>query len=547
MTHAARPSARTPARTTVLALPVAASLVAALAACGGGSGGGSGGSGGGEPSYVDGATFTLGLSSDPGNLDPVMGAGTSLFTVTQFAYDPLVSVDGETGEIRSQLATDWEVDGTTVTLTLAEGITCADGTELTATHVADSLDFVTDPENQSPFLGTFIPVGAKASADDASRTVTLELEAPAPFVLNGLGNLPIVCPSGNEDRGSLRQATAGTGPYELTEAAPGDHYTYTLREGYTWGPDGATTDEEGLPATVVVQVVENESTAANLLLSRGLNAASVSGPDAQRLDGSGMFSADSPAVAGEQWYNHADGRVTSDPDVRMALTQALDLEELQQVVTSGEGSTPTVLAANEPVACPGDSVSGSLPAHDPEAAAALLDEAGWTAGSDGVRTKGGEPLEVTFLYQNNLGSSGDAAAELAVQQWEEIGVDATAKAQNETTLTSTIFGAGDWDVAWVALNVSSPDQLVPFLSGPAAPDGTNFSAIDNDEYVAAVEAASQLTGTEGCDTWLEAEAALVAAADIVPFAATQARTFGAGAEFAVPGQLQPLSIRMLAE
>ena len=37
---------------------------------------------------VDGGTFTLGLSADPGALDPQMGAGTSLFTVTQFAYDP---------------------------------------------------------------------------------------------------------------------------------------------------------------------------------------------------------------------------------------------------------------------------------------------------------------------------------------------------------------------------------------------------------------------------------------------------------------------------
>ena len=67
------------------------------------------------------------------------------------------------------------------------------------------------------------------------------------------------------------------------------------------------------------------------------------------------------------------------------------------------------------------------------------------------------------------------------------------------------------------------------------------------EALAAVQEAMELTGTEGCDAWLEAEAGLVANADIVPFALTQARTFGAGAEFAVPGQLQPPSIRMMAE
>ncbi|SED19088.1 peptide/nickel transport system substrate-binding protein [Nocardioides exalbidus] len=533
-------------RTLIGPAALALALSATLSACGGGGGGGGGGTGGGEAPYVDGATFTLGLSSDPGNLDPQMGAGSSLFAVSQFAYDPLVSVDGETGEIGSQLAEEWSVDGTTVSLTLADGITCSDGDELTASDVADSLNFVTDPENQSPFLGTFIPVGATAKGDDASRTVTLTLETASPFVLNGLGSLPIVCPGGMDDRDSLAQATSGTGPYELTEAAPGDHYTYTLRDGYTWGPGGATTDEQGLPATVVVQVVENETTAANLLLSGGLNAAQIAGPDGDRLEKSGLFVAGTTGLVGEQWYNHADGRVTSDPDVRMALTQALDLTELAGVVTSGRGGPATTLAVNEPVACPGDSVSGALPAHDPEAAADLLDAAGWQEGSDGIRTKDGEPLAVTFLYQNDLGSSGDAGAELVVQQWKAIGVDATAKSQNETQLTGTIFSAGDWDVAWVGLNVSSPDQLVPFLSGPAAPDGTNFSAIASDDYDADVEEAMGMDGTASCDTWLGAEATLVENADIIPFANNTVRTFGKGAEFETPGQLIPLSIRMLA-
>ena len=305
-------------------------------------------------------------------------------------------------------------------------------------------------------------------------------------------------------------------------------------------------DEQGQPAQVVVKIVENETTAANLLLSGGLNASQIAGPDGDRLEKSDLFVAETSGLVGEQWYNHADGRATSDPDVRMALTQAVDLTELAGIVTSGRGGPATTMAVSAPVACPGDSVSGALPAHDPEAAAALLDAAGWQEGDDGVRTKDGEPLAITFLYQNDLGASGDAGAELAVQQWKAIGVDATAKSQNETQLTGTIFSAGDWDIAWVGLNVSSPDQLVPFLSGPAAPDGTNFSAIANDDYEAGVTDAMALDGTDSCDTWLGAEASLVEAADIVPFANNTVRTFGAGAEFATPGELIPLSIRMLA-
>ena len=514
---------------------------AALTGCGGTS------NSSGNAEVVEGGTFTFGLSSDPGSLDPQMGAGTSLFTVSKFAYDPLVSVDGKTGKVQSALAKSWQAQGKSVTLTLADGITCSDGTRLTASDVAKNLNFVADPKNKSPFLGAFLPAGAKAKGDDATRVVTLTLAQPAPFVLNGLASLPIVCPSGMAGRSSLKTGTAGTGPYKLIQAAPGDHYTYAIRSGYTWGPNGATTATKGLPKTVVIKVVENATTAANLLLSGGLNGAQVAGPDGERLEKAGLYAAKTPALLGEQWYNQHAGRATSDPKVRKALTQALDLGQLRKVLTAGHGTAATTLATIEPVACHGDSVSHALPATDPQAAGALLDQAGWTKGSDGMRTKGGKPLKLTFLYQNNNGSGGDAAAELAVKQWKAIGVAATAHSENETTLTGTIFGAGDWDVAWVSVNLNSPDQLVPFLSGPAAPKGNNFAAISDPAYDAAVKSAMAIQGTAGCRDWLAAESGLIAKADVVPFASNIVRTFGKAATFETPGELVPTSIRMLAK
>ena len=88
---------------TAVGLCVTASL---LAGCGGSDSSESGGGGGGgdESKYVDGATFSMALSSDPGNLDPQMGAGSALFTMSQLAYDALVSVNAESGAIESQLA-----------------------------------------------------------------------------------------------------------------------------------------------------------------------------------------------------------------------------------------------------------------------------------------------------------------------------------------------------------------------------------------------------------------------------------------------------------
>ena len=93
-----------------------------------------------------------------------------------------------------------------------------------------------------------------------------------------------------------------------------------------------------MPDTVVVRIVENPSTAANLLLTGDVNAAAVTGPDAQRLEQEDLFDVDTAVLLGEMWFNHAEARPAADPAVRTALAQAVDLAQLQQVLTAGQGS-----------------------------------------------------------------------------------------------------------------------------------------------------------------------------------------------------------------
>lgn len=515
-----------------------------LAGCGGGSGSTSKPSGDGQ--VVDGGTFTMSLTTDPGSLDPVASAQGALFQISEFAYDRLLSVNPKTGAVESELATKWQVAGDKITLTLHDGITCSDGSKLTASVVADSLNYVGDPKNQSPFLGVYFPVGAKATGNDQTGTVQITLASPGPFVLNGLADLPIVCRAGLDNRALLKDKTEGTGPYELTAAVPGDHYDFKIRPGYTWGPNGATSKTPGLPDTIVVKIVPNETTAANLLLSGGLNEALVSGPDAQRLEGAGLFSAETTALLGEQWYNHASGHPTSDPAVRMALTRGIDLAQLEKILTSGHGAPATTLATADPTACPGNSVSGALPTYDVAAANKLLDDAGWTKGSSGTRSKNGQPLTIRFIYDTAIGAGVASAAELAVQQWQQLGIKVTSQGQTGTAINDTLFSTGNWDVVWEPLNVNSPDQLVPFFSGAVPPNGTNFSGIANAVYEAGVKKASAIQGVQGCADWLKAEADLIKDADIVPFANSVPKLFGKKAEFVVAGVLIPTSIRMLA-
>lgn len=488
-------------------------------------------------------TFTLAMSADPGALDPQASAASNTFQITQFAYDNLVS-ENVTGKIESALASKWTVAGKTVTLTMHPGITCSDGGAFTAADAAANINYVADAKNKSPFLGVFLPAGVKATA--AGDTVTMTLAAAAPFVLNGLANVPMVCAKGMANRKSLARGTDGTGAYKLTEAVSGDHYTYVRRAGYTWGPNGATTATAGVPAKVIVKIIPNETTAANLLLAGSVSAATILGADTTRVDASHLFSASLNAIAGEMWFNQAAGRPAADPAVRLAMTQAVDLTQLAKVLTSGKGGPGTTFAPDSPSACPGNSIAANLPAHDLAKAKQTLDAAGWKAGSGGVRSKAGKTLAMTFVINTAQGAAVSAAAELATAAWKQIGVKVTLKPQDETAINETVFSSGNWDVIWESLNVSSPDQIVPFMSGTAAPNGTNFAHITNAAYSAGVASASKLPGTAGCADWLKAEAELVKSADVIPFANQVTKTYGYHTTFTISGELLPTSIRMLA-
>ncbi|MDQ6526927.1 ABC transporter substrate-binding protein [Nocardioides sp. LHD-245] len=509
---------------------------AGLAACGGSP------DPAGSGDYVDGKTFTLATLADPGNLDPQ--ASFVATEIGSFAYDTLVGVDPR-GTIQPQLASSWKVTAEAVTFELRDDVTCSDGSAFDAQTVVDNIEYVADVANASPFHGVYVPADARASA--SGSTVAVTLTSPAPFVLEGFAHLPMVCRSGMKDRDSLKAGTAGTGPFTVTESVPGDHYTLAVRKDYAWGPGGATTSETGTPSTVVFKVVSSESTATNLILSGQANAASFLGRDGDRLEKQGIDAVETQSAYAHQWYNQAPGRVGSDPVVRTALTQALDLTELQRVITSGRGSTPTALAVYDTGVCDGNTVKGNLPGSDPAAAADALTAAGWAKNDDGVLTKDGMKLSLTFVYSSQ-GPGQTAAAELVVAAWEKLGAEVDARALDITEHTAALFQTGDWDVTWSSPKAPNPLVLMPFVSGPSpALGGNNFGSVGNADYDSHAEAALTEVGTDSCPEWEAAEAALFQSADVVPFANVTVLTFHKGAELERAGNLMvPTSIRMLS-
>ncbi|WP_293696094.1 ABC transporter substrate-binding protein [uncultured Agrococcus sp.] len=494
---------------------------------------------------VDGGTFTMAIGSDPGALDPAFTTAGVTHQVQQFVYDSLLYVDAN-GDLVAGLAEDWDGTNTEATFTLRDGITCSDGSPLTASDVEANINFIADPDNQSTRTGLFVPPLATATADDETRTVTVTSDTPDAFLVQNIGSVLIVCGDGLEDRSTLEQGALGTGPFVLEEFVAEDHYTFSRRADYAWGPGEWDTDVVGLPDTVILRIVPNETTAANLLLEGSVNATAISGADQRRMSDNELFERELVNPLGWLWFNQAEGLPGESEDVRRALTQLVNLEELGTALSGDLGRPSESLVVPGLGVCEVNTIDGNLPGHDPEAGMAGLAAAGWESTDSGLM-RDGQQMSISLLYPTSYGSSMAAGVELLAAEWREIGVDVTARGVTDVESSQVILGGeGSWDVTFMPIGITQPGQIVPYLDGPTPPDGVNFAAIDNPEYLAAVGEASGLPGAEGCDTWAEAESALVSAVDVVPFVDAVTVFYGSSVEFELfQGSVAPTSIRML--
>lgn len=523
--------------TTAAALSAAAVSVAACSSGGSSSTSSSGsaasssatGSAPAPAQVASGKSATFLLPSDPGSLDPQQTALSVTYQADLFLYDSLVSTSA-TGTPEANLATKWSGTTTAASYTLKKGVTCSDGSALTASTVAANINYIGNVKNASARVGIWVPPGATATGDDATGVVTVKSPVPDPFLVTDVGSTEIVCGKGMADRSILKEGADGTGPYTLTSAVPGSSYTLTLRKDYTWGPEGVTSSTPGLPATVTLKVVSNMTTGANELLAGQANLGEIIGSDASRV--SSLYSKAIYAPLGELWFNEKAGSSTASLAVRKALTQALQLNQLGQVLTAGTGKPATALVEQSLTPCKGNTVGENLPAYDAAAAKSALS---------------GQKLSIALYYPTSLGTGATGAATLLQQTWSQLGVNVSLHAITDAQVSSDIVGGtAAWNVIILPLGLTSPNQLVPFVSGATPPKGTNFAYINNPAYTADVTKASGIAGTAGCPDWNAAETALFKNVDLVPFVNSAVTWYAKGATFEfTQDMISPTSIRMV--
>lgn len=516
-------------------LTVLAAIVSlALAGCGGTSTDGSSdstSSGAGENSSGSeqtggaGTTVLMAIQDDIGNLDPQSATSNDLTQFKNFTYDRLIyqSIDGE---LLPWLASKWDDSPTSVTFTLRDGVTCSDGSELTAEDVAENYRQIVAEDSTSPWKGLSVPPDAQVAVD--GKDITISTGSPFPFFLQSIGDVPIICAKGLADRTYLADHSDGTGPYALESVVQGSKYVLAKRDGYAWNPVKGS-DAWTLPDKVELTVVSNQTTAANMLLNKELNIATISGPDVTRLLDAGVESGTSEQAVGEFWLNQNEGYPTVSEDLRRGIVQALDLSQLTTVLTDGRGYKTKSMVTLEPVACPGDPIGDRLPTHDLDAASKSFAAAGYTANANG-RLADGDGTELSFdiIYPNKWGQPMADAVELMAQQLDAVGITSNIQGFDGPAFSKALFQDHAFDIAWDPFTMDSPRLLRPLVATPENGGVINFSGINNPKHEELIEKAVLKPGTAGCDDWLAAESTLYDAVNVVPFASTDVHIFRAG-------------------
>jgi peptide/nickel transport system substrate-binding protein len=514
-------------------------VLAAAVACGGASSPKTGDAG-----FVKDGTVTTAITDDPGNLDPHVTASGQTLAFDSFLYDTLLHSTPD-GKTVSGLAEKWAFTPTSATLTIRDGVTCSNGKPLTADDVALNFKRLQDPKVKSPLVGSLLG-GAdfKVAADSAARTVTLNLSKPFTDLEQNLTGYPqIVCAASLAAPAGLARGAigggAGTGPFVLSQASPNSQYILTRRDGYTWGPDGATTAEPGFPAKLVVKVVKDESTAANLLLTGALDVAGFQQVDRKRVAAApGLTSQTIPTNDLILFFNEHHARPGTETAVRQALSLSLDREAFIKAATGGYGTkSNSLLMPGSPCSEP----PAKVPATDIEKAKSLLDAAGWKAGANGTRSKNGKPLTIVVL------AGGEAVrAEFLQDAWKPLGVNVTVNNAPSADAVGILFGAGNWDVVTLDFSNRLPSAYVSFFTGAAVPEGGNFTFTKNADYERLTAQARLQVPPQSCALWSQAEQSLVDRADEVPIGYITTQWFGRNVRFEAEdaNTFYPTSIRV---
>ncbi|WP_240615127.1 ABC transporter substrate-binding protein [Arthrobacter ruber] len=364
--------------------------------------------------------------------------------VLNSVLDRLTYFDPEQGELVPWIASDFSsnADATEFTFTIRSGVTFSDGSPLNAEAVKlnlDALGLGIEAAQVQPNVDFAGYSSAEVIGEDqvkvtlsspnanflrATSSVTAGLVSPATLKLDAAGQSAI-------------SRISGSGPFTFESEKPDEEVVLAKRTDYAWAPETAGNQGDAYLDKVVVKYLPEVAHRAGAVQSgqvdlvRGLQPLDE---DALAASGNQVL----PAKGIDLTVNMAAVRIGSgklaDENVRQALQIGIDRQSIKDTVLSDSYELAASVLNHQ---APGFVDLSEELEYQPDEARALLDEAGWDVGADGIREKDGVKLEVTVTSSNNSVVI-KPAFELIEQQWREIGVKLDNRAGDNTFLATAM-------------------------------------------------------------------------------------------------------------
>ena len=165
----------------------------------------------------------------------------------------------------------------------------------------------------------------------------------------------------------------------------------------------------------------------------------------------------------------------ADVRVRRALAHAIDRELLVRTIL--DGLVTTVNGPIQPLSWAYEPKVATY-AFDPAKAKALLDDAGWKVGADGIRVKAGTPLSFTIITQAGFAIRENVAQALQ-KQFKDIGVATRVKLLDGTSI-SPVWFSGEFDAMLHWWQQGADPEITTFFAADRIPPaGRNIDYLDD--------------------------------------------------------------------
>lgn len=332
------------------------------------------------------------------NINPHLYLGE--MAAQAMVFEPLVFNTPE--GVKPALAERWEIsdDGRTYTFHLRRGVKFTDGTPFTADAVKKNIDAVLANRTRHAWLDMINEIESSEALDE--HTWRLHLKHPYFPALIELGlsrPFRFISPACMKNGGTKDGVSclAGTGPWVLDEHKDQQYAVFRRNEAY-WG-------EKPIVPAVRWNVVPDTQTMLMALEKGEIDL--VFGADGDQLTGDAfkklaqegrLNTAVSEPIASRAILVNSNRPITRDVRVREALAYAFNRQAVVDGILNGtEAPAMTLFAKNVPYC----DIALKERGYDPKRAAAILDEAGWLPGADGVRVKDGARLSLDFYFNAN--------------------------------------------------------------------------------------------------------------------------------------------------